>query len=437
MRRTLALLLSCALGLSLLSGYARASAARELTADPIKLTQDDIMAHDLDARTVHAALADFGLELLKQTRAANAEKAMASEWDHVPFSTFISPLSVALALSMTANGADGETLSQFEELLGDGVSVESVNVACRGLMTVYQNLTGSTKCSIANSLWVDPDGQIRDDFVGKCRGIYSAQVFQGELSAPGIVDDLNGWVSEHTNKMIPSIISEPFPEETACLLVNALYLKNKWLRAFDPSATYGMDFHHAGGPDSRADYLQHFDTELPYLQGEGAQGVVLPYDDGRLAFFALLPDVYTDTAYLSFGDWLDTLDGDSLSRLIDSREDAMFLRFAMPKFEADWQGNLEKILPGMGLEDAFVPGTADFSKMGDNPEGYFISKVIHAAKIEVNEKGTEAAAATVVHTNCGAGTPPQEGVILILDRPFLYGIIDLQTNVPLFLGTYE
>ena len=126
-----------------------------------------------------------------------------------------------------------------------------------------------------------------------------------------------------------------------------------------------------------------------------------------------------------------------MSRLINGREDTLFLRFAMPKFKAEWQGNLENILPELGLRDAFVPGTADFSKMGDNEYGYYINKVIHAAKIEVNEKGTEAAAATVVSAPAGAAEPPREGITLILDRPFLYGIIDLQTGVPLFLGTYE
>ena len=88
-------------------------------------------------------------------------------------------------------------------------------------------------------------------------------------------------------------------------------------------------------------------------------------------------------------------------------------------------------------EDAFLPGMADFSKMGDNSAGYYLEKVIHATKIEVNEKGTEAAAATVVAAESGAAAPPQEGITLILDRPFLYGIVDLYTGVPLFLGTYE
>ncbi len=428
MNRTLSLLLACALGLGLLSGCAQASAAKELTAPKLSVTPSN-------SEEVNGALAGFGLELLKKSRDANGETAMNSDMDHMPFSTLVSPLSVALALSMTANGAAGNTLAQFQDVLGGGVDLVELNTACAQLMADYQGLGGSTKCAIANSLWVDPEGQIKDEFIGQCRGIFDAQVFSAQLSEPGIVKDLNSWVSQHTNKMIPEIIDQPFPEETACLLVNALYLKNSWLSEFDPLSTHTMDFHHAGGPDSQVEYLRKFDTQLSYLQGKGAQGVVLPYDDGRLAFVAILPDLYPDSP--DFGQWLNNLEGNSLSQLINNREDAIFLSFAMPKFSAEWKGNLEDTLPLLGLEDAFVPGAADFSSLGDSPEGYYISQVIHATKIEVNEKGTEAAAATVVAAESGATAPPQEGITLILDRPFLYGIVDLYTGVPLFLGTYE
>ena len=416
MKRTLALLLACVLGLSALSGCAPASAAKEFTASKLS-------ANPSNSETVNQALSAFGLELLRLAR------------DGGKSSVLVSPLSVALALSMAANGAEGETLAQFQEVLGGGTDLVELNEACAQLMVDYQNLAGSTKCSIANSLWVDPEGQIKDEFIGKCRGIFDAQVFAAELSAPGIVKDLNGWVSKHTNKLIPEIINEPFDEDAALLLANALYLKNKWLYEFDPLATHTMDFHHAGGPDSQVEYLRKFDTQLSYLQGKGAQGVVLPYDDGRLAFVAILPDLYPDSPDL--GQWLNNLEGNSLSQLINNREDAIFLSFAMPKFSAEWKGNLEDTLPLLGLEDAFVPGAADFSSLGDSPEGYYISQVIHATKIEVNEKGTEAAAATVVAAESGAAAPPQEGITLILDRPFLYGIVDLYTGVPLFLGTYE
>lgn len=428
MKRTLSLLLACALGLGLLSGCAQASAAKELTAPKLSVTPSN-------SEEVNGALAGFGLELLKKSRDANGETAMNSDMDHVPFSTLVSPLSVALALSMTTNGAAGNTLAQFQDVLGGGVDLVELNTACAQLMADYQGLGGSTKCAIANSLWVDPEGQIKDEFIGQCRGIFDAQVFSAQLSEPGIVKDLNSWVSQHTNKMIPQIINEPFSEDTACLLVNALYLKNSWLSEFDPLSTHTMDFHHAGGPDSQVEYLRKFDTQLSYLQGKGAQGVVLPYDDGRLAFVAILPDLYPDSP--DFGQWLNNLEGNSLSQLINNREDAIFLSFAMPKFSAEWKGNLEDTLPLLGLEDAFVPGAADFSSLGDSPEGYYISQVIHATKIEVNEKGTEAAAATVVAAESGAAAPPQEGITLILDRPFLYGIVDLYTGVPLFLGTYE
>lgn len=442
MKRTLALLLACALGFGLLAGCSGksdptyGSGDSSFTPPPLEY---DGYSHVLypvaSSPKVEGALAAFGLELLKQARAANAEKAMASEWDHVPFSTFISPLSVAMVLSMAANGADGETLTQFLEVLGGGADLEELNAAWAQLLLDYRAPGGSTRFNIANSLWKDLNGGITADFIGICRGGYGAQLYSADLSDLRIVDDLNGWVSEHTNKMIPEIISEPFDKDTELLLVNALYLKNKWLREFDPRSTREMDFHHAGGPDSHPDYLQHFNTTLSYIQGEGAQGTVLPYDDGRLAFFVLLPDLYPDSPDL--GEWLNGLDAEELSRLINSREDTLFLRFAMPKFKAEWQGDLENILPELGLRDAFVPGTADFSKMGDNEYGYYIDKVIHAAKIEVNEKGTEAAAATVVAAPAGAAEPPQEGITLILDRPFLYGIVDLQTGVLLFLGTYE
>lgn len=442
MKRTLALLLACALGFGLLAGCSGKSdptygpGDSSFTPPPLEY---DGYSHVLypvaSSPKVEGALADFGLELLKQARAANAEKAMASEWDHVPFSTFISPLSVAMVLSMAANGADGETLTQFLEVLGGGADLEELNAAWAQLLLDYRAPGGSTRFNIANSLWKDLNGGITADFIGICRGGYGAQLYSADLSDLRIVDDLNGWVSEHTNKMIPEIISEPFDKDTELLLVNALYLKNKWLREFDPRSTREMDFHHAGGLDSHPDYLQHFNTTLSYIQGEGAQGTVLPYDDGRLAFFVLLPDLYPDSPDL--GEWLNGLDAEELSRLINGREDTLFLRFAMPKFKAEWQGDLENILPELGLRDAFVPGTADFSKMGDNEYGYYIDKVIHAAKIEVNEKGTEAAAATVVAAPAGAAEPPQEGITLILDRPFLYGIIDLQTSVLLFLGTYE
>ena len=417
MRRTLALSLALSLSLGLLSGCgpaAPAVQAQELTAQPVSV-------QPAGSPAVDQALTSFGLSLLQSAREAESGPVL------------LSPLSAALALSMAANGADGDTLAQFETVLGGGVTLDELNAACAQLLSDYGDLDGSTECLIANSLWTDPEGMIREDFIGKCQGIFDAQVFSQDLSAPSVVPAVNSWVSEHTNKMIPSILSKPFNENAALLLVNALYLKNTWETEFDPNNTYLRGFYHQGSDKESMDFLNAGFVTFPYLQSETAQGAVLPYDDGRLAFFALMPE---EGAELEV--WLNSLDGDAFTQLLESRRDTEFLTLALPKFEAEWSGQLQDILSALGLDLAFDDtGLADFSLLGDNPNGYFLSQVIHAAKIEVNEQGTEAAAATVVEAVGGSAAPPETGVTLIFDRPFLYGIVDLQTGVPLFLGTFE
>ena len=421
MKRALALALALTLALALPGCGTAAADYTVLTAAPVSA------AYDGSTEPAQTALAGFGLDLLRGIRDQTGEPAL------------VSPLSAALALSMAANGADGDTLEQFEAVLSGGAGLDVLNALCQDLTADYQSLGGSTECSIANSLWVDPDGMIREDFIGRCGGIFDAQVIQAQLSDPGIVPALNGWVSDHTGGMIPEIASEPFPEEAAALLVNALYLKNTWAAEFDPNQTMERTFTHGDGSEERMDFLRHFDRSLPYLETADSVGALLPYDDGRLAFFALMPaEEGTD-----FGTWLADreLDGAALGQLVrDSRDRSdFFLRLSLPKFEAEWTGELKDVLAVVsGLDAAFDPDRADFSLLGDSPYGYFLSSVIHATKLEVNEEGTRAAAATVAVTGDSAAPLEEpQGIELDFDRPFLYGIVDLENGVPLFLGTFE
>ena len=417
MKRILSLALALALVLTLPGCGTAAADYTVLTADPVAATYDG------STEPAQTALAGFGLDLLRGTRDQTGEPAL------------VSPLSAALALSMAANGAGGDTLEQFEAVLSGGAGLDMLNALCQELTAAYEDLGGSTECSIANSLWVDPEGMIREDFIGKCLGIFDAQVIQAQLSDPGIVPALNGWVSDHTGGMIPEIVSEPFSEDAAALLVNALYLKNTWAAEFDPNQTMERTFTHGDGAEERMDFLRHFDRSFPYLETADSVGALLPYDDGRLAFFALMPA----EAGADFGTWLVGLDGAELGRLVrDSRDRAdFFLRLSLPKFEAEWTGELKDVLAALGLELAFDDtGLADFSLLGDNPYGYYLSQVIHATKLEVNEEGTRAAAATVVEATADSA-PPEDGITLLFNRPFLYGIVDLQNGVPLFLGTFE
>ena len=415
MSRLLTLLLASAILLAGCAAPGSPSAkagVRQLSATPIYLTDQD---QTQDSSAVYGAVSSFGVDLLRQLR------------DQEGGQVLISPLSAFLALSMSANGAQGNTLKQFEALFGG--DLDAINAACGSLMQDYRQLGGSTQCHIANSVWADPEGQIKDEFVGKCQGIFDAQVFQADLSDKGIVKAVNGWVSDNTKKLIPSIIDKPFEKDSAALLINALYLKNTWASKFDPNSTGKRAFTHADGKTQKIDFLNDGYAGFDYIKGDGVQGVVLPYDDGRLGFAALLPDGDLDS-------WLSGLTGEQLSALVTGAEDTYFLDLGLPKFEQEWNGQLGDALKAMGLDRAFDARLADFSALGDNPEGYFISQVIQATKIAVNEDGTEAAAATIVEV-AGTGLPPEDGVRLVFDRPFLYGIVDLQTGLPLFLGTFE
>lgn len=372
---------------------------------------------DFQARPqADAAIGNLGARLLRAVRRPGEN-------------TLLSPLSVTLALSMTANGAAGDTREEFETLLG--ADVDALNENAASLLADYLALEGSTQSAIANSLWVDEMLTANDLFLERCAAFYEAGVYQADLGAEGTRNAVNDWIDQVTRGMIPQMLQKPLAEDTALLLVNALWLKTAWAEEFDPNDTDTHPFTAADGTVTDTDFLSNGVRTEGYFRTETAAGVVLPYDDGRLAFVAILPDGGLDG-------WLEELDGETFSHLLDSAEDTLvYLR--MPKFEAEWGGSLSDALKDLGLESAFDPGQADFSALGSVEGGapLFVGSVDHRAKIQVNEKGTEAAAATVVAVPAGAEAEPMDPVELCLDRPFCYAVVDLERGVPLFLGTFE
>lgn len=372
---------------------------------------------DFQARPqADAAIGNLGARLLRAVRRPGEN-------------TLRSPLSVTLALSMTANGAAGDTREEFETLLG--ADVDALNENAASLLADYLALEGSTQSAIANSLWVDEMLTANDLFLERCAAFYEAGVYQADLGAEGTRNAVNDWIDQVTRGMIPQMLQKPLAEDTALLLVNALWLKTAWAEEFDPNDTDTHPFTAADGTVTDTDFLSNGVRTEGYFRTETAAGVVLPYDDGRLAFMAVLPDGGLDG-------WLEELDGETFSHLLDSAEDTLvYLR--MPKFEAEWGGSLSDALKDLSLESAFDPGQADFSALGSVEGGapLFVGSVDHRAKIQVNEKGTEAAAATVVAVPAGAEAEPMDPVELCLDRPFCYAVVDLERGVPLFLGTFE
>lgn len=361
-----------------------------------------------------AAIGNLGAQLLRAVREPGVN-------------TLLSPLSISLALSMTANGAAGDTLAEFEALLG--ADVDTVNANAASLLAEYEHLGGSTVSNLADSLWLDDSLEANELFLSRCTAFYDAGLYQADLATEQTRRAVNGWVEENTGGMIPEILTEVPAEDAVLLLANALYLKNTWAAGFDPNSTREDSFYAADGTGTVTDFLSNGIRQEQYFRTEDAAGVVLPYDDGRLAFAAVLPDGDLDA-------WLESLDGDTFPALLKSAEDTRLL-LRMPKFEAEWGGELTDALTALGLDAAFDPARADLSGLGTTESGpLFIDSVLHRAKIQVDEEGTEAAASTVVMAPAGA-PEPVDYEELILDRPFCYAIVDLERGVPLFLGTFE
>lgn len=366
--------------------------------------------------TADRALGAFGGRLLSQVRQEGEN-------------TLVSPLSVLLCLSMCANGAQGDTLQEFLDTLGGGVDLDTLNASCASLMEDCLSLEGSTECSIAGSLWVDERLTVNEDFLSRCADLYRAETYQADLDTQQTVDQVNAWVKKQTQGMIGGILDEPLSPDAALLLVNALYLKNAWTNAFEAKDTQEQPFYPASGGEIQTEFLHNGGRKERYIHTENERGVVLPYDDGRLAFFALLPEDG------DLGGWLEGMDGGTLPRLLSAAEKTE-LSLALPKFETEWSGSLAESLQALGLELAFdSSGRAQFGGVGR--ADVYLSDVLHKTRIEVNEKGTEAAAVTVAEENWTGLIVSTEQKVLTLDRPFVYGIVDLERGVPLFLGTFE
>lgn len=409
-----------ALCLSLLGGCARLLAQPQGTVKPLPVPQGTLPPVEALVCLSEGALEGyqaFGVELLRRS--------------HTPGeNVLVSPLSVTLALGMTANGAAEGTLEGFETLFG--LSRENLNSLCARFMEDYRTLEGSTEATVVNSLWADPRVTLANGFVLRCQETYGAELFQAELQAPETVEAVNRWVSEATRGMIPKAVEE-FDRDTVLALVNAVYLKNQFQRPFEtPHTDWEMDFTADDGTVSRPRGMGNGIRGEEYIAHENGQGVLLPYDDGRLGLLMMLPE-----EGLSLADYLAGWDGDTIPELLGAREERQ-VSLTCPKFEAEWSGALAETLAQLGLEEAFDPGKADFSAMGSaGNTPLCLGNVIHRAAFALNEKGTEAAAVTVVEMAPTSEPPPEDLIYLRFDRPFVYGIVDLELGVPLFLGCAE
>lgn len=330
--------------------------------------------------------------------------------------TLVSPLSVLAALGMTANGARGDTLDQMEQTLGMSVAELNAWIYC------YMEAQ-SQQLKLANSIWFRDGLTVGQDFLETNADFYQADMFQAAFTSE-TCGAINDWVSEKTDGMIPQILDE-IPADAVMYLVNALAFEAEWPEPYREDQVWESVFTREDGAAQTVELM--YSEETVYLEDENAAGFLKYYSGGRYAFAALLPK-----EGLSVAEYVQTLTGEHLQALLSSAQETTVYA-AIPKFEAQYGAELSDILQAMGMTDAFDEMKADFTGISQDG-GLFISRVLHKSSIAVAEQGTRAGAATAVEMREGAAMLQQEPKTVILDRPFVYMLIDCEQNLPFFLG---
>ena len=346
----------------------------------------------------------------------------------------ISPTSMMMAFGILENGAKGETLSQIENTFGS-IPVSEMNPIMYSMAQRF-NEAGDVKWNVANSIWFKEDGKVEvvPDFATVVKNYYGADIWMAPFDETTL-DDINGWVKDQTYGMIPGILDQ-IPEDARMYLINAMAFEGEWMNEYEESDIYeGQLF--TNHDNSTTEVTMLYSVENNYFEIAGGTGFIRPYKGGEYSFVGILPKEGT-----SVEDYLAKLaeNGDEFANLIRNPEysyENVIVR--MPEFSDDYFIEMSDVLKEMGMEDAFDPDNADLTNMVraiDNPDyNAVIGRVLHKTHIEVNREGTRAAAVTAIETLDACAAPMvEEPIFVTLDRPFVYGIVDNETGLPVFIG---
>jgi serine protease inhibitor len=403
------LLIAMVMGLSACETTTPTVQAEDLMED-IEATQ--VEGKELD-NTFVSNTADFTVELFKKSIDNNEN-------------SLVSPVSVMLALAMTANGADGETLAQMEQVLGRDISLDELN---EYLYYLAENLPNEekSKLDIANSIWLRDNESlvsIDNDFLTKNASYYNAEIYKSPFDE-NTLKAINKWVDLKTDGMIDSIIDR-INEDSIMYLINAIAFDAEWKKPYNKEDIFQGEFSLADGTKMDSDFMRS--TEGLYLDDGNATGFIKPYYNDKYSFVALLPneDVALD-------DYINNLTGEGLIDTIANAEKVQ-VNATTPKFSYEYKTILNNVLADMGMPDAFSPAAANFQRMGKSSVAdIYIGEVLHKTFISLDELGTKAGAVTSVEMRVTSA--PLEIRTVTLDRPFVYAIIDNSSNLPIFIGT--
>lgn len=347
----------------------------------------------------------------------------------------LSPVSAYLALAMADLGADGNTKKAFDGLMGEDCVTLSDD-----LMDTLPKQSENTVLSLVNSAWIDDRLKAEEKWMDDIEAFVDAEAYQTKLSSASAKDSMNNWIEEKTNGLITNFIMEPLDDKARLALFNTVYFKAKWAAPFDGLSTFEEEFTLKDGKKAKTE-MMHNNFYADYLSNDFAEGVILPYRnweeaDGNLAFVALKPKA-KEMQVRELYSKLTEETGENLENLLADRQNQL-INLKLPKFEITFDKVLNDSLQQMGLEEAFDEDRADFSRLGTTEKGnnLYISLVRQKAKVIVDEEGTEAAAATeVIMAECAVEM--EMPVDVFFDEPFLYMIMDMDRELPVFIGILD
>ncbi len=355
-------------------------------------------------------------------------KVYRSLYEEAPM--LISPFSLSLALSMTACGADGETEKQMTSTLGfTGYSSDDVAGYYKKMVGALEGIDKKTTLEVANSIWISKYLNVKKEFVSTVKDNFSAEERTVDFTDQKVVDQINRWCSDNTHGKISEIVKSISPQ-TVMALVNALYFNGKWGGFKFDDKTRREDFRTIDGSKTKVEMMSA-NCELSYASGDGWSLVHLPYGNGAFRMSVILPP-----ADMKFADAAKSLDADSFSKL-SAMAYAHQVNLKMPQFKYEYSiDELGDVLAALGMEDAFDSRKADFRRMADVAMGeIYIGTVKHKTFIDVNTKGTEAAAVTYIGGYATSAAPvTYSPVDFIADRPFFYIISERSSGSILFIG---
>jgi serine protease inhibitor len=355
----------------------------------------------------------FGFALLSQLIAAHAEENVV-----------ISPFSLELALGMLYAGCTGIGAQELSRVIGFVPQDDTQEVFFPG-MKLYANLPPAITLKVANGLWCDSSTRLRPTFEAKIKDLFHPEIQAGDLSTPETMKAINDWVAKATEGRITGLLQTP--PKPPLVLIDAVYFKGAWERPFSSAQSFASQFHREKNGPCAVTMMKR-SMAAPYLATDDFQAIKLPYNGNALEMVLILPDKEADLTVvaqkLRTTSWKQTLA--EFSEASGS--------ITLPRFKVSYRDSLIAPLTELGIKTIFNP-SRDFAPMFDDPRQFFVSGLIQQSYLTVDENGSEAAAATEVQMEATAMRRQRlKPFNLVLDRPFLFAIVDDESGQLLFTG---